>query len=59
VLVLLVSNRLSELLFHTSPREPLVLGGAAGVVLLVAIVASLVPGFRATRVDPMQALRAE
>jgi predicted permease len=59
VLVLLIGNRLSGLLFNTSAREPLVLGGAAVAVLGVAILASLVPGLRATRVDPMQALRAE
>ena len=59
LLVLLVSGRLSQLLFETSPREPLVLGGAGLAVLLVALLATLVPGVRATRVDPMQALRAE
>jgi hypothetical protein len=59
LLVLLVSGRLGELLFETSPREPLVLAAAALAVLGMALIASLVPGVRATRVDPMQALRAE
>ncbi|HEY5440747.1 MAG TPA: FtsX-like permease family protein [Gemmatimonadaceae bacterium] len=47
------------LLYDTSPTDPLVLGGVALVLLAVAVAASLVPAFRAKRVDPMEALRAE
>lgn len=48
-----------ELLFHVSPHDPLVLGGVAVILLLVAGVASLLPGLRATRVDPSEALRVD
>lgn len=48
-----------ELLFEVSPRDPGVLVGVAAVLLMVAGLASLVPGLRATRVDPNVALRAE
>ncbi len=48
-----------DLLFEVSPRDPAVLGGVAAVLLLVAGAASLLPGVRATRVDPNVALRAE
>jgi len=41
-----------ELLFHVSPHDPAVLVGVGATLLLVAGVASLVPGLRATRVDP-------
>jgi predicted permease len=47
------------LLYDTSPHDPLVLGGVALVLLAVAVAASLVPAFRAKRVDPMEALRAD
>ena len=47
------------LLFSQSPRDPAVYGAVAGILLLVAIVATLRPALRAARVDPTVALRAE
>jgi ABC-type antimicrobial peptide transport system permease subunit len=56
----LAASRLMEgLLFELSPRDPLVFGTVGLVLLVSAIVASLVPARRATRVDPMTALRAD
>ncbi len=49
----------AALLFRTSPRDPVVMTGVGVVLVLVAAGASLVPGLRATRVDPVVALRAE
>ena len=49
----------AALLFETSPRDPVVLGGASAVLFVAAIVASLIPAVRATRVDPTIALRSE
>ncbi|MCG6957134.1 MAG: ABC transporter permease [Gemmatimonadetes bacterium] len=48
-----------DLLFHVSPRDPDVFVVVAVALILVALVASLIPGFRATRVDPAVALRTE
>jgi putative ABC transport system permease protein len=48
---------LSSLLFQVSARDPLTIGGVALVLLGVSVVAALAPARRATRVDPMRALR--
>lgn len=50
---------IEPLLFETSGRDPVVLVGVALLILLVAVVASMVPAWRAARVSPMTALRAE
>jgi len=49
----------TDLLFRVSPRDPVIMAGVAGVLLLVAVLASTVPGLRATRVEPTEALRSE
>lgn len=54
-----VSNVVSALMFQVDPRDPTVFGGVVAMILLVGVVASLVPARRATRVDPMVALRAD
>jgi predicted permease len=58
--VALVLTRLMETLFFgVRPSDPATLVSVAAVITAVATVASLVPAVRATRVDPMVALREE
>ena len=56
----LVLTRLIEvLLFEVRPNDPATLAGVAVLITAVAAAASLVPAFRATRVDPIVALKDE
>lgn len=54
-----VGTLLRNLLFGVPPLDPLALGSATAVMLVVALAASLAPALRASRVDPMVAIRAE
>ncbi len=49
----------SAFLFEVSPRDPLTYLSVAVLLAVVAFVATLVPALRATRVDPMVALRVD
>ena len=54
-----VARWLATLLFGVSPGDPVTLGTMAVVLMAAATAACVVPARRATRVDPMVALRAE
>jgi putative ABC transport system permease protein len=56
----LASTRvLASSLYGITPLEPKVFAGTALLLLAVAVAACLVPAWRATRVHPMEALRAD
>jgi len=59
VLALACTRLISRLLFDVSAIDPLTFGGTCLAILAMAVVASLVPAWRAIRVDPVTALRAE
>jgi hypothetical protein len=49
----------ASLLYGLKPRDPLTLGGAVALLALVALAASYGPAWRASRLQPMDALRDE
>lgn len=56
--VALASTRLiASVLFGVSPSDPLTIAGAVGVFVVVAFIAAYVPSWRASRIDPLLALR--
>jgi predicted permease len=54
-----VSRWMGSLLFEVQARDPWTIAGAAAFVATVAVIASYIPARRATRVDPVIALRSE
>jgi ABC-type antimicrobial peptide transport system permease subunit len=56
---LLVSRMLRSQLFQMSPFDPLTFVATALVLIAAALAASYIPAYRATRVDPIDALRYE
>jgi putative ABC transport system permease protein len=56
---LAVGRLLTAQLYQISPHNPFLLGAAATVLALAALLACLIPARRATLVDPIEALRTE
>ncbi len=55
----LVTRLMSSLLFGVSPTDPLTFTGVATTLGVVAVVASVLPAWKAARVDPVAVLNAE
>ena len=55
----LLSRSLGGMLFGVTPADPLTYATVGFVLFGFAVVASLVPALRATRIDPMTAIRHE
>ena len=56
---LLLSRTLTTLLFAVSPNDPATLGVVGALLLLTTVLAGYLPARRATRIDPVVALRAD
>jgi predicted permease len=55
----LAAGLLAHQLYGIGPTDPLTLASSSGVLLAVALLAGWVPAWRASRVEPLQALRTE
>jgi putative ABC transport system permease protein len=58
-LALIASQAITKLLFGLSPNDPLSIGLSVMLLAIVGLPASLIPAIRASRLDPMKALREE
>lgn len=58
-IALAATPQIAPLLYQVSPADPVSIAGAALFLIVVAVLASLIPALRATRVDPIRALRQE
>ena len=56
---LALTRLMSTLLYRTSIYDPWTLIGAPVLLCLVAVISTWIPAFRASRVDPVEALRSE
>jgi ABC-type antimicrobial peptide transport system permease subunit len=55
----LATQLLRSMLYGTRPLDPVAFLGAATMLIAVAVLACLIPAWRASRIDPIQALRTE
>ena len=58
-LSLAVASAAGSLLFGLKPRDPATLAGAAVLLAVVTVAASLIPSMRAANVNPIDSLRTE
>jgi ABC-type antimicrobial peptide transport system permease subunit len=56
---LALTRLMATLLYGVTPFDALTFASAGGLLLVVATAACLLPAYRATRVNPVRALRAE
>src|SRR6266403_2106946 len=57
VAALTLTRLMGNLLYKVSPRDPLAFGLAFLIMIIVALMACFLPAWRATRIDPVRALR--
>jgi predicted permease len=58
-IALAMSSLVESFLYKVQPRDPLTIAGAIAAMLLGALLSAYVPAQRASRIDPMTALRHE
>ena len=54
-----VSRLLSTLLFGVGPHDPIAFAGATALLLVAAMAACAAPAIRASRIDPIAAMRID
>jgi predicted permease len=59
LLALAAGRLIASLLYGVEPRDPVALVMVAGLLVLVASAAGIIPAWRASRTDPLEAFRAD
>jgi ABC-type antimicrobial peptide transport system permease subunit len=52
-----LTHLIGNMLYQVSPRDPLAFGSAIAVIAIASVAACFFPAWRATRIDPTEALR--
>ena len=55
----MLTRLMSNMLYKISPHDPLAFGSAIAVITIASLAACFFPAWRATRIDPIQALRKQ
>jgi predicted permease len=56
---IVLTHLMSNMLYKVNPSDPLAFGTAFTVITIASLAASFLPAWRATRIDPIQALREQ
>jgi putative ABC transport system permease protein len=56
---IMLTHLMGNMLYKVSPRDPLAFGSALAVITIASLAACFFPAWRATRIDPIQALREQ
>jgi predicted permease len=59
VAAVMLTRLIGNLLYRVSPRDPIAFGTAFVILIVVALIACFLPAWRATRIDPVQALHEQ
>jgi ABC-type antimicrobial peptide transport system permease subunit len=59
VAAVMLTRLMGNVLYKVSPRDPIAFGTAFIILVVVAFVACFLPAWRATRIDPVQALHEQ
>ena len=59
VAAVILTRLMANLLYKVSPRDPIAFGAALLVITIASLAACFLPAWRATRIDPVQALREQ
>jgi ABC-type antimicrobial peptide transport system permease subunit len=59
IVALALSSVVKKLLFNVRPADPITIISVAVILTIVALAACWLPAFRASRIEPTQALRIE
>jgi ABC-type antimicrobial peptide transport system permease subunit len=59
IAALMLTRLIGDLLYKVSPHDPWAFGSALAVVTIASLIACFLPAWRATRIDPVQALHEQ